>query len=370
MANKPKYSREKTTGYYYTYIKTGFYQKNGAPEYKKIRAKTIKLLEEKEKRIKEEVSLGMDVFETKLTVEDWAKCWFSSYKSGCAESTRLSYQRLLNNHILPVIGRRRLKEVTEAQLQKLLNDLGQKHYGNQQKQYTKKTVDEVRGVLFSLFETAKANRKISVNPAGHLKISGAKSGERRELNEIERIKYLDACQNHSFGLFAAIIYYLGLRRGEALALTRGDIGENYVNIDKQYSFPTNSKPVLDTPKTDAGIRHIKIPQALKEIFEKYGVYEMEDPDDLLIYAPLGGPLSYSQFRDRWNNFIYFALGEDTDITPHSLRHNYATLLFESGVDVLTAQKYLGHESVETTMRIYTHLSEKSKRMSDNKILNI
>lgn len=370
MANKTKYSREKSTGYYFVNIKTGFYQKNGAPAYKRVRARTIKRLEEKEKRIREELSLGMDVFETKLTVEEWSKCWFSSYKSGCAESTRLSYQRLLNKHILPVIGRRRIKDVTEAQLQKLLNDLGQKSYGNKQKKYTKKTVDEVRGVLFSLFETAKTNRKISFNPAEKLKISGAKSGERRELSETEREAYLNACETHAFGLFGAVIYYLGLRRGEALALTRGDIDENYVKIDKQFSFPTNSKPVLDTPKTDAGIRYIKIPQALKEIFEKYGVYKKEDSDALLFPAPLGGPLSYSQFRDRWTDFIHSALGDDTDITPHCLRHNYATLLFEAGVDILTAQKYLGHEKAETTMRIYTHWSEKSKRTSDNKILNI
>ncbi len=370
MANKTKYSREKSTGYYYTNIKTGFYKKDGTPDYKKVRAKTIKLLEEKEKRFREELALGMDISETKLTVEDWAKYWFISYKGGCAESTKLSYQRLLNNHILPVIGRRRIKDVTEAQLQKLLNDLSQKHYGNQQKQYTKKTVDEVRGVLFSLFDKAKSNKKIAFNPAEKLTISGAKSGERRELSETEREAYLDACLTHTFGLLGAVLYYLGLRRGEALALTRGDIQDNYININKQYSFPTNSKPILDTPKTDAGTRYIKIPQALKEIFEKYGIYEMEDSKDLLFPAPLGGPLSYSQFRDRWNNFIHFALGEDTDITPHCLRHNYATLLFEAGVDILTAQKYLGHEKPETTMRIYTHWSERTKRMSDNKILNI
>lgn len=171
-------------------------------------------------------------------------------------------------------------------------------------------------------------------------------------------------------MFGAIPYYLGVRRGEALALTRGDIDKNYVNIDKQYTYPKSSKAVLDEPKTEAGTRQIKIPRALKELFEKHGVYELKHPDDLLIYAPLGGPLSYSQFRHRWRSFIHSALGEDTDITPHCLRHNYATLLYEAGVDVLTAQKYLGHEDPETTMRIYTHLSEKAKKKSDNKILDI
>ena len=54
---------------------------------------------------------------------------------------------------------------------------------------------------------------------------------------------------------------------------------------------------------------------------------------------------------------------DNKITPHMLRHTYATLLFDAGVDVKSAQKYLGHSCLEVTLEIYTHLSKFKEEQS-------
>lgn len=43
------------------------------------------------------------------------------------------------------------------------------------------------------------------------------------------------------------------------------------------------------------------------------------------------------------------------VTPHQIRHGYATALFECGVDAKTAQALLGHAQISTTMDIYTHV---------------
>ena len=45
------------------------------------------------------------------------------------------------------------------------------------------------------------------------------------------------------------------------------------------------------------------------------------------------------------------------ITPHMLRHTYATMLFDANVDVKSAQKFLGHADIEVTLSIYTHLTK-------------
>jgi len=52
-----------------------------------------------------------------------------------------------------------------------------------------------------------------------------------------------------------------------------------------------------------------------------------------------------------------------DFYPHDLRHTFATGFFEAGVDIKSAQYYLGHADASMTMNLYTHLTEERKNAS-------
>ncbi len=61
--------------------------------------------------------------------------------------------------------------------------------------------------------------------------------------------------------------------------------------------------------------------------------------------------------------LYLKIVAD-DITPHIYRHTYATMLYRAGVDMKTAQRLLGHASLQMTMEIYTHCAENNKDVTD------
>lgn len=49
------------------------------------------------------------------------------------------------------------------------------------------------------------------------------------------------------------------------------------------------------------------------------------------------------------------------LTPHYFRHNYVTMLYESGIDPLVAMRIVGHADYQTTANIYTHLHDETLR---------
>lgn len=352
---KARYEKDEK-GLYYVCVPTNEFRKDGYRKFKRLRAKTQPELDQKLDEYKANLKLG--VISDKTTVEEWFIRWLRDYKGGCAENTRNNYENLYAVHIRPAIGTAQLREIREIDAQGILNRMSADH--------AESTVKAVRKILFSLFDKARKNKMIPFNPCADLTTSGQRKQERRDLTAVERKQFLAQCKEDPFGAFGAFLYFFGLRRGEALALTKADIRGDHIVINKQITFPNNSVPELKlTPKTDAGFREIPIPEKARGYIDFANL-----PNGLLFADEDGKPLSYSPVIDRWHHLITAALGPDTEITMHYLRHNYCTMLFERGVDLMTVKSLAGHNDIKTTLEIYTHYTESLKKKATKKVKNI
>jgi len=82
-----------------------------------------------------------------------------------------------------------------------------------------------------------------------------------------------------------------------------------------------------------------------------------------------GNITKNAFSYRWSKYCKQAglwNGKPT-VTPHQLRHAYATILFEAGIDVMDAMDLLGHADIKTTRNTYTHIRKLRKEHTAEKL---
>jgi integrase len=212
--------------------------------------------------------------------------------------------------------------------------------------------------LKAIFNQAIENDYIYKNPAAKIKLLKRIKPKKRALTEAERNEITALDLPIMVKVYVYILLYCGLRRGEAWALTSGDIKDGYIHVNK-------TGEDAGEPKSQAAIRQIPIPAALSEILEKYTSKNKE----ILLFHKDGKILTECQLNKMWLRFVNTwnrSKGGNkkmkaiaSDITPHLLRHTYATMLYYAGVDIKTAQYLLGHSSVQITLEIYTHLEKES-----------
>jgi integrase len=240
----------------------------------------------------------------------------------------------------------KLKDIKTAHLQKIIND-------NKEKT---RTCEQFKMTVSQIFKQAIINDILVRNPADGLNLhKAAKKHTKRALTEDEtaRIKTLDLDPRTK--CFVYLLLYTGMRRGEALALTKNDIDLKIkkISVNKALIFKKNQSEIKPSAKTDAGNRTIPLLTPLEPILRNY--MDLVSTD-LIFTTRTGETVSLISYRRMWNKFEK-AMGTK-DITAHIFRHNFASILYSADVDVKSAQEIMGHKSIKMMMDIYTHLDEK------------
>ena len=146
-----------------------------------------------------------------------------------------------------------------------------------------------------------------------------------------------------------LLYYCGMRIGELLALTPSDFDfqTGMLSINKTYGR-INGQDLITEPKTQKSKRRIKIPSFLCNEIQNYigQLYGINNTDRLFPYL--------EESLDRVMKIACKKSGIHK-IRIHDIRHSHASLLIELGFSPLLISERLGHERIETTLNIYSHL---------------
>lgn len=216
--------------------------------------------------------------------------------------------------------------------------------------YSQKVVSNHRMVVNRILDYAVTEGDIELNPCASVKTPANLPKTTREAASRSDEQIIK--DNVDLWLFPFFALMTGMRKGEILALKWKDIDfdKNYIYVTKSVAH-NGDKPVIKTPKTEAGNRIVPLLAPLREELLK----RSRPKDDYIISDDGKSPLTNRRFITLYDHYK-----KDTGITAtaHQLRHSFATVAFEADLDPKSVQEILGHKQLSTTMDIYTQFREK------------
>lgn len=371
--NAPEFSYNPKTKLYRKQIKNEFTGK-WVPIYGKTKNEVRAKIEERRALWKAQA-----VSDEQPYVYEYAAKWYKLNTGEIGQKRKDDYRNAINNHICPIIGVKKIRDVSYDDIKAVMAEVAGMSSSAQQK---------IVVTLKRIFKAAERNGLIDKNPCEDLKAGGQPAAEKVPLTKQQQQRLVAAVKGTKAYPFVLLCLYAGLRREEALGLQWDcvDLKSDapHISVKRAVKWDgQNSAIVADNLKSDAASRNIPIPPLLVECLTEE---KLKSKGSFVIANSKGDAMTFASFRRMWdvirvrscrtvkktingeavevklnmgdkirNHDIYVSL--DFHVTPHQLRHTYITELILSGTPIKTVQYLAGHATVQLTLNIYTHLME-------------
>lgn len=316
----------------------------------------------------------------RMTVADWMDLWVGTYCTDLKPRTIASYRSTIATRIVPYIGGVQLSQLSNINVQQLLNKLKQQP-GRNGHPLSAKTVLNVHGVLHKALEQAVASGVIRANPADGVKLPKKEKPKITPLMDDAVADFIQAIQGDKYELVFLLALLSGLRQSEILGLRWDDInlqtGEITVARQLQRNYGrSQGEPyyIVTTPKNGKG-RVIVIPKSMAILLRKWQADQAAlqlaagslwgNADDYVFTDAIGHHLSHSTVRKHFKAAVA-SIGRP-EVRFHDLRHSYATNALQSGDSIKAVQEQLGHYSSAFTMDTYADVSRQMRKESQDRM---
>lgn len=281
--------------------------------------------------------------EENATFEYVANKYLDWYKKRRKLSSYTKIASIINIHLIPKFGKKKIKSIRARNITNFQDDLIDDEYASSH-------IKKIHSVLSATFNFAIRQEYTTENPAliaGNVDLEEEKQVNFWTLEEFkEFIKHVDDPLYHA--LFMTL-YYSGMRKGELLALTWGDIDfkNNTININK-----TEYNRVVTTTKTKASTRIVIMPTHVMTLLQK--IKNQTKPKmTYVVFGEFHDSIATSTLDRQYDKYI--EASKVKRIRLHDFRHSHASYLINKGIIISVVAARLGHSDVATTLNTYSHL---------------
>jgi integrase len=352
---------QRKDGLWMARIEAGY--KDGKRTRKYIYGKTRKEVVDKIKPLLAQQQKGDPIATGRQTVRDFLDHWLADVvKPKAAPRTYERYKLEVDRRLAPHLGRVPLVKLNAQHIQQLIRAM-------EREGLSPASVQRTRDILRNALNRAVKWNLIAKNPITNVEIPKVERYQPRILTPQEAQHLLTAAQGDRLEALYRVALSLGMREGEALGLRWQDVDLERGTLHVRQALQlVEGKLTLRQPKTEQSRRVLPLPPSLVASLRQHRTRQLEEQliagtrwkeYGLVFTSTIGTPLHPRNMLRAFHALLKRA--NLPHMRFHDLRHSCATLLAAQGVPARVAMEILGHANITTTLNIYTHVLDESKR---------
>lgn len=308
--------------------------------YGKTRAEAVR----KRRAVRDRLAKGMVPRDARRTFEQEATRWIdlTSHTLNLTEASRRNYVDVLRLHVIPHLGTKSIGDVKPS-------DVGAVMLAMQKKGLSPSYRHQAHKAISHVFKVAVADGLVSVNPTRSVPAPRGQVNERVVPDRETVRRMIDGTNDDRLRAFLVLAAHTGLRIAEILNLEWSDVNTETRSISV-VGKGGKKRAVFLTPTLQRELEAWRVTQAKQRLASRW----WDENHEWIITTEIGTKMDAQNWRRKY--FKPLADRVAPGVTPHSLRHAFATIMLEEAVPMRVVSEQMGHSSTRITEQVYSHVT--------------